>query len=143
MKRALLAVALLLAAPALAAPSPVRVNGAWVREAPPGAPSMAAYLTIENAGARPLELRRVTSPLFDHVEMHVLETDADGLVEMLEVPGFTVKPADTLALRSGGPHLMLMGPKRQLKAGDRVPLTLDFGSVGRLTIAPVVRRPGR
>ena len=34
----------------------------------------------------------------------------------------------TVLFRPGGKHLMLMGLKRPLKAGDRFPVTLTFAS---------------
>lgn len=147
MRRLLLgaSLALGLGGPVLAAvPTPpvVQVTGAWIREAPPEAPSMAAYVTIINNGPRDLKLEGVVSPRFERVEMHVV-VEEDGLVEMQEVPGFTVKPKERLELRPGGAHLMLMGPKGQPGLGERVPLTLNFGPAGKLTISPVVSKPRR
>jgi copper(I)-binding protein len=37
-----------------------------------------------------------------------------------------LKAGQTIELKSGGLHIMMMDLKKQIKAGERVPLTLSF-----------------
>lgn len=140
--RLVLALALTLAAAAPAAakwqpkpkPSrmtevPVSVTDAWIREAPPGAAAMAAYMLVVNPTKKGLSLTGVTSPAFEEVQMHVSEVK-DGMAHMKQVPGFSLGPGQKLVFKPGGNHLMLMHPKKPLKKGDVVPLVLQFDKAG-------------
>jgi copper(I)-binding protein len=108
---------------------PVSVTDAWIREAPPGASAMAAYMLVVNPSKKGLNLTRVTSPAFGEVQMHVSEVK-DGLARMRQVPGFTLGPGQRLVFKPGGNHLMLLKPKKALKQGDVVPLVLEFDKAG-------------
>lgn len=119
---------------------PVAVAGQWVREAPPGARALGGYMTITNQGKQALTLVGVSSPLFASVEMHTI-IEEDGRMRMVEVPKLTIAPGGSLALKPGDKHLMLMKPKQALKAGDQVPLELDFGPAGRVKLSVEVKRP--
>jgi len=45
--------------------------------------------------------------------------------------GLPIAAGQTKAIQPGGQlHLMLIGLKRPLKAGDRIPVTLDFAHAG-------------
>jgi len=45
---------------------------------------------------------------------------------MRPVPGIDIAPGQTVELKAGGLHLMLIGLNRQLMQEDLVPLTLTF-----------------
>ncbi|MDB5096925.1 MAG: hypothetical protein JWM80_1346 [Cyanobacteria bacterium RYN_339] len=108
---------------------PVSVTDAWIREAPPGASALAAYMLVVNPTKKGLSLTRVTSPSFGEVQMHVSEVK-DGMAHMKQVPGFTLGPGARLVFKPGGNHLMLLKPKKALKAGDVVPMVLEFDGAG-------------
>lgn len=48
--------------------------------------------------------------------------------------GVAVAPGTTVKFAPGGYHIMLMGLKQPLKAGDRFPLTLKFAKAGSVTV---------
>lgn len=150
--RSMLAAVLLaatLATPAVAKPkapsrlteTPVSVTDAWIREAPPGATAMAAYMLVVNLSRRGLALSKVTSPAFGEIQMHVVEVK-DGMTKMKEVPGFTLAPNARLVFKPGGNHLMLLKPKKALKSGDIVPMVLYFGKDGHRSLQVKVLRQG-
>lgn len=134
-----------LAATLLAAAMPAHAAGAlaahdaWVREAPPGVTVLAAYLVIENSGARTNQLVGVTSPEFGAVEIHATQV-RDGVATMTAVPALPVPAHGRAALAPGGYHLMLLRPKHALAAGDRVTLALRFASGATLRVSAPVRR---
>lgn len=136
--------ALLVATPALATKptpkQPAEMSNGWVREAPPGAQVMGAYFTLKNTSGKTLTLKGVSSPLYERVEMHEIKPDA-GRVKMVEVESFSIKAGETLTLKPGGAHLMMFTPKRELKTGDKVPFTFDFGQAGQLKAEFPVKRP--
>lgn len=147
-------IAMLTASPALAAKpakpapvaskpvsAPVTVSGAWIREAPPGAHALGGYLTIANLAKQPVVLEGVTSPLFESIEMHNV-VEEDGRMRMKQADRFEIPAGGTLVFKPRDRHFMLMGPKKELHAGDQVPLTLNFGQAGTCTITVEVKRPG-
>lgn len=126
----------ILASPAIAHGAPaqpkaelVAVSAGWVREAPPGAAMMAAYLTLANKGTQPLTLDGVKSPLFKEVQMHTVVHE-EGRESMKQVPSFTIPAAGSLVFQPGGNHFMLMHPTQPLKVGNKVPFELAFGKAG-------------
>ncbi|MFA7263572.1 MAG: copper chaperone PCu(A)C [Caulobacter sp.] len=134
MKPFVLAAALtLLAAPVLAASSTVEVNQAWSRPAPHGG-NGAGYALITNTGPAADTLIAASSPVAARIEIH--ESMVMGGQAMMHArPGGLAVPAGaTVALKPGGWHMMLMGLKQPLKAGDHYPATLTFKKAGKVTV---------
>jgi len=128
MRRALLVV-LLGAGPAVACPG-LEVIDPWIAEAPPAASVLAGYATLRNSGKTALTLTQVSSGDFSSAMLH--ETIVrDGMAHMEHLDGLTLPAGSDVRLNPGGRHLMLVGPKRALKAGDRVQLRLQCGATGR------------
>ena len=119
--------------------SSIVVRDAWVREAPPGAPVLAAYFTLENPGSKADKLVAVRSPDFDKIEIHATEIRA-GVARMLALDALPVPPRAVVKLAPGGYHLMLHHPRRALAAGMSTRLELSFDSGARLTVVAPVRR---
>jgi copper(I)-binding protein len=144
MKRIL---AFFLALPALAftcssAAASLEVQDAWVREAPPTASVLAAYMTIRNAGTTPAEITNITSPDFGHIEMHRTVVE-HGIASMVPVGTLEIPPGEQITLEPGGTHLMLIDPRRTLRAGDTLPMTI-LDAAGQTTTfsVPVIREAG-
>ncbi len=101
------------------------VHNAWARETPPGTRVMAAYLTLKNPSAKGYTLTGLSSPDFKRIEMHRTEQH-DGMSKMLSVPQVTLSSKGNAVFQPGGMHLMLISPKKRLRAGDNITLTLFF-----------------
>ncbi len=131
-----MAVALLASVPAAAhgyGKGDIQVRHPWARATPPGATVGAGYLEIRNNGRTADRLVGAVSPVAERVELH-LTTRNGEVMKMREAQRLDVPARQRLALRPGGPHLMLVGRKKPLAKGDRVPLTLRFERAGELTI---------
>lgn len=109
------------------------VHDAWIPTAPPNAPALAGYLTIENHADRDRSLVGATSPAFGRIMAHRTE-QVDGVVRMIPVPSADVPANGTLVFQPGGYHLMLMRPTRPLRPGDRVPIELRFADGSRTSV---------
>jgi copper(I)-binding protein len=48
--------------------------------------------------------------------------------------GIAIEPHKSVSLQPGGYHLMLMDLKAPLKQGDKVPVTLEFETAGKVDI---------
>ncbi len=134
MRRAALAVASLWLA--ACARNELLVEDAWIRAAPPGAASLAAYLVVDNRTDAAITITDVSSPYFGHAMIHATVI-ADGVARMVHESSLTVDAGASATLAPGGRHLMLMAPDRPIEEGMEVPLTLtlaDGRSVGVLAI---------
>jgi hypothetical protein len=139
MKRILLALTLAACSWLPVAQAEVQVEDAWVREAPPGARMLAAYLTVNNSGAEDLVLVEVQSPAFSHIMLHKSEV-VDGVARMVHLDEIVIPAQGSVQLQPGGMHLMMPAPEARLSAGDRVPLVLIFADGNRLEVQADVRK---
>lgn len=117
-----------LAAPAAAKAPELHVSG-WARATVAAQTGSAAYLSIHNAGPGADRLLAISSPAAASASVH--STSMAGGVMRMRPAGPQIIPAGgTLAMKSGGVHVMLTGLKAPLKAGQRLPLTLRFQRAG-------------
>ena len=108
----------------------------------PGVSTGAAYVRgIRNKGAVADRLVGARTPVAERVELHTRQTDGD-VVRMREVSGIALPAGQEVQLRHGQPqHLMLVGLKQPLKAGERFDLTLRFERAGETTVKAWVQQP--
>lgn len=116
----------------------VRAEDPWVREAPPSAAAMAGYLTVVNPSKDDLTLVGATSPQFEEVQMHEIVTE-NGMTRMQQVMQLVAPAKGQLVFKPGSTHLMLMRPKKPLKAGDPVEVVLKWSPSGKTTVKMKVR----
>lgn len=109
----------------------------------PGASMGAAYFgEIRNHGAQPDKLLRATTPAASSVELHTMAVDAHGVMRMREVDGLPIAAGAVIRMKPGlGYHLMLVGLKQPLKAGDSFPMSLQFEHAGGVEVKVVVQAP--
>jgi len=117
----------------------VSVRDAWVRETPPGVHMMAGYMVLQNNTSRSQVLVAASSSGFETVMIHRTIVK-DGLAGMVHASQIELAPSARLILAPGGYHLMLMNPKRTLRAGDAVVINLEFRGGLVLPVAYEVRK---
>jgi copper(I)-binding protein len=105
----------------------LQVEDAWVREAPPNAHMMAAYMTLKNTGSGDAVLTQVDSPAFDHVMLHKSEV-VDGVARMIHQSEIVIPAKGAVELKPGSFHLMMPAPEKRLVEGDRVEFVLTFSN---------------
>jgi periplasmic copper chaperone A len=126
----------------LAAGAALQVHESWIREAPPTATVLAAYMVIRNTGNSPARVTAITSPDFDHIELHRTIVES-GVARMIPVEKLEIAAGETVSLEPGGMHLMLFNPRRSLRKGDTVTLVIHpaDGSSDTFTV-PVIQAAG-
>jgi copper(I)-binding protein len=130
-------VAGLCALPALAE---VVGSDGWSRATAPGATQAVGYLLITNKGEEERSLMKITSPLADEVRIHRSSVDSQGVTKMWPVGFLKIQPGETVRFEPAGLHVMLSDLKKPLKAGDKVPLTIQFdGFLPAFTVMLEVR----
>jgi copper(I)-binding protein len=117
----------------------VSVRDAWVRETPPGMTMMAGYMELRNNTSQPQVLVAASSSDFETVMIHRTIVK-NGMASMGHASQIELTPNASFIFTPGGYHLMLMSPKRTLRAGDRVDINLEFRSGLRLLVSFEVRK---
>jgi hypothetical protein len=117
----------------------VSVRDAWVRESPPGVAMMAGYMALRNNTSRSQVLVAARSSEFETVMIHRTIVK-DCVARMVHASRIELTPNASLIFAPGGYHLMLMNPKRTLRAGDPVVINLEFRGGLVLPVAFEVRK---
>ncbi len=125
------------AVPALAA---VKVQDAWVRGTVPGQDTTGAYMKLTSSADAALVGAR--SGVAKAVELHAMSM-AGGMMKMRPVPKLALPAGRTVELGASGYHLMVVGVKQPLRAGEKVPITLSIedasGKRSDLEVSATVR----
>ncbi len=125
----------------LAAESTIEVSDAWVREAPPGAAMLAAYMKIHNTGTENRVLTRIESPRFQHVMLHQ-SIVVDGIAKMHHQDSFEIPAGGTLILEPGSYHLMMPAPDNAVQRDQSIEFTLHMKNGEHITVNAIVNRAG-
>jgi copper(I)-binding protein len=134
------AAGLVLAAAPVLSFAQVAVGDPWVRATVPQQQASGAFMTLTAPkGAKLVEAR---SPVAGTVEVHEMKREGD-VMRMRAIDGLDLPAGRTVKLEPGGYHVMLMGLKQTLNAGDTVPLTLIFESADRTRQTVEVKAPVR
>lgn len=99
----------------------VTVEDAWVRATAPGQKVGAAYMKLRSS--EDASLVGVKTSVTPQAEVHEMSMQG-GVMKMRRIPALALPATQTVELKPGGYHLMLMNLAQPLKAGERVPLTL-------------------
>ena len=125
-----------LGAPASAEPyvhGDLSVHRPWSRALPAVAPNGGAYFHIENGGDEAVHIVSAASTVAGRVELHTHEMDG-GLMKMRHIDSVEVPARGAVTFKPGGLHVMLIGLKTPLVAGERFPLTLEFENAGAIDV---------
>jgi copper(I)-binding protein len=117
--------------------SSITVSEAWVRPSPMMERAGAAYMVLQNNGAAEDKLLSVESDVAKTLELHETK-ESGGMMSMSPVPNIPVPANGKAGLEPGGFHVMLIGLNRELKAGDKVQLTLNFEKAGKVPVTAEV-----
>jgi copper(I)-binding protein len=118
----------------------VTVQQPWTRAASQGATG-AGFLAISNRGAAADRLLSASSPAARATELHSMVRDGE-VMRMRPVPSIEVPAGQTVTLRPGGLHLMLIGLSGPLREGEAVPVVLRFERAGEVRVELSVQAAG-
>ena len=103
----------------------VAVRDPYARAVPPGQPNSAVFMSLENGSTADRALVAAESPVAKTVELHT-NVNEGGVMKMRRIDKIEVPAGQTVALKPGGLHVMLIGLKEALEPGAMVHLTLTF-----------------
>jgi hypothetical protein len=118
----------------------IEINKAWIREVPPVSSLSAVYMIIENSGSEDDRLIEVNTDVADRAELHTTLIDEKDIVSMQKSKFIDIPSGKSVELKPGGSHIMLIGLKNQIKAGDNIELNLKFEKSGVIKVQAQVMR---
>ena len=108
------------------------ISGAYSRETVAGQTVGAGFLKIKNTGAAD-RLISATASIGTEVQLHTMAMEGN-VMKMSQVTGIEIPADGSVELTPGGMHLMIMGIKSPLKAGDTVKIKLRFTNSGEVEV---------
>jgi hypothetical protein len=133
-----LALPLLLLAARGALAGELTVTSAWARATTPSATMGVAYFRIDNGSAKSDRLLKLGTSVAASAEMHRSSVE-DGIARMRAVPVLHVAPGEKVEFAPGGLHVMLVGLRKPLVAGQTFELELMFEVAGPRRVKVYVR----
>lgn len=118
----------------------VAVDAPWVRASVPQQTATGAFMRL--TASRDLRLIGARSDVAQNTEVHEMAMQGQ-MMRMREVAAVPLPRGQAVALAPGGYHVMLIGLKRPLSAGEQVTLTLVFEDAGGKRSEQTVQAPVR
>ena len=119
----------------------ISVTDAWARASAGSATVGAVYATV-TGGAQADQLVGVSTPVAAKAEAHESFTE-NGVMKMRPAPNVAIPPNKAVTFAPGGYHIMLLGLRQPLRAGQDFPLTLTFAHTAPVTVDVKVQPLGR
>lgn len=101
----------------------------------------AAYFTLVNTGDTDLKVVGIMAGVAKRAELHTHIMDGD-IMRMRPVDHIMVPAGESVTLKPGGDHVMLMGLTGKLKEGDTFPLTVMVENAGKMEVSVKVGKMG-
>jgi len=113
----------------------IHISQPWARATPKGAADGAAYMTVTNKGTAPDRLSCVSSDAAKQCQIHSMTMEG-GVMRMRPVEGgLEIRPGETVTLKPGGYHVMLVDLNQPLEQGKTVTAKLKFDTAGTVDVA--------
>ncbi len=117
----------------------IEVMDPYVRAVPPGMPNSASFMAIANHSDQAHALVAAESRVAKVVELHT-HAMVDGMMRMRRVEKIDLPAGETIELKPGGLHVMMMGLKQGLEPGQTIPVTLVFADGTKMEVQAPVRK---
>ncbi len=112
----------------------IEVTDAWVREVPPASTVTAVYLKIQNKGDESDTLRGVSADIAGKAEIHTTSVDDKGVAKMEMQEAIEIPAGQTVELKPGATHIMLIDLKELFAGKDEVEIELMFEKAGEVDV---------
>lgn len=119
----------------------ITVSHPWARATPGGVTVGGAYFEIKAVPGQGDRLVGVRGAIAGSMEVHSHAIE-NGVAKMRKVDGLPIKGGQSVVLKPGGHHLMLLDLKKPLKEGDLLNFTLSFEKAGDIEVEATVEPIG-
>jgi len=111
------------------------VDKAYARAVGASAMAGAAFMQITNQSGQDDILTGATTNVSAMTELHTHIDDGDGVIKMRQiVGGIKLAAGETIVMKRGGDHVMLMGLNDSLDTGETLEITLTFKEAGDVMV---------
>jgi copper(I)-binding protein len=111
----------------------LKIGHIWAGATTPKATIGAAYVPIENTGTDSDVLKGADTKDAEKIEIHESKKE-NGIAKMRKLDEVKIPAGQKVEFKQGGLHLMLVGLKKQLKAGEHMMITLHFAKAGDIEV---------
>jgi copper(I)-binding protein len=112
----------------------LEIDNPWSRAVPKGAKVAAGYMKIKNTGAESDRLVSGSTPVAGRFEIHEMSMDK-GVMKMRPLTsGLEIKPGETVELKPGALHIMMMDLKQPIQRGKPFKASLMFEKAGAVDV---------
>lgn len=111
----------------------------WIRQMPPGSPTLAAYMKITNPGEIEIKIKGVSSTVSKLTELHEVSMEND-LMQMRHLSELIIQPGQSVELKPGSMHLMLINVSQPLHEGDEVEIEFELDNLPAVRIKVPVKK---
>jgi periplasmic copper chaperone A len=119
----------------------ITVSHPWARATPGGVTVGGAYFEVKAAPGPGDRLIGARSAVAGSLEVHSHSIE-NGVAKMRRVDGLPIKGGESVVLKPGGYHVMLLDLKKPLKEGDLLKFTLSFEKAGDIEVEATVEPIG-
>ena len=120
----------------------ITIEQPWARATPGGAKTGVVYMTLDNKSATADRLTGASSDVADKLQIHEMKVE-NGVMKMREIVGGLPIPASgSVVFKPDSYHVMLVGLKKPLTAGEKFALTLTFEKAGNISVTVPVQAMG-
>lgn len=114
------------------------LDNAWVKAADEG--MTAVFGELKNSSDKDITIVGAEYDDADEVQLHeTLEDNSGGMSMQEKKGGFTVPAGESLSLKPGGEHIMVMGLKRPIKPGEEISLELVTGDDQTVSVTAIAK----
>lgn len=117
----------------------ITISDPYARAVPPGQPNSAVFLSLTNSSAQDRALVGAASPAAGVTELHT-HVNESGMMRMSRIDRIELPAGQTVTLKPGGLHVMLIGLKQSLEPGATIDLTLIYDDGSNLSVQVPVRQ---
>ncbi|MBX2805498.1 MAG: copper chaperone PCu(A)C [Hyphomicrobiales bacterium] len=118
------------------------IDHPWIRATPKGAKNAGGYMKITNNGSEADILVGGSVADAKIVEVHYMAVE-DNVMRMRKLKeGLEIKAGETVELKPGSFHVMMMGLDSGYEDGKKVSGTLNFEKAGTVEVEFTVRKAG-
>lgn len=112
----------------------LQITDPYTRTTPPMAAVAGGFMTVTNNGTESDTFLGGNAGFVEAVEIHEMSM-TDGIMKMRRLEnGLQIAPNETVELKPGGYHLMLIKPSEPMKEGDKHKITLSFKQAGDIEV---------
>jgi copper(I)-binding protein len=119
----------------------IEIETPWARASIGTKRPAAAYFTIRNLGSTTDRLMAVANPSAGMASIHRTTHDG-GVIGMSLASPIEILPGETVTLKPGGLHVMMMKLSSPLRRGEKTELELTFERAGKIEVSAPIFGPG-